>query len=120
MSLVNSDLINLLSAVPAAIVIVASDLEIRRFTPLAERVLNLIPTDVGRRLGDVKPNLDVEDLEDVTRKVIDTVTVRELKAADRDGRSYAVRVRPYKNLQNPIDGAVRSFMETSVPMPSAV
>jgi two-component system CheB/CheR fusion protein len=36
-----------LSSVQIAIVIVASDLRIRRFTPMAERVLNLIPGDIS-------------------------------------------------------------------------
>src|SRR5207302_9870862 len=50
----NSDLMNLLASVNIAIVIVASDLRIRRFTPMAERALNLIPTDVGRPISDIK------------------------------------------------------------------
>jgi two-component system CheB/CheR fusion protein len=99
---------------------VAGDLKIRRFTPLAEGVLNLIPTDVGRRLGDLRPNLDVPDLEDITREVIDTVTVRELYGEDRNGRNYAVRIRPYKNQENRIDGAVLSFIETNTSARDAV
>ena len=45
---VNNDLINLLSGVNFPIVMVGRDLRVRRFTPLAERVFNLIPSDVGR------------------------------------------------------------------------
>jgi len=114
LSYVNSDLVNLLTAVPAAIVIVAADLKIRRFTPLAEQVLNLIPTDVGRPLGDIKPNIDVSDLEDLTREVIETVSVRELAARDRSGRAYVVRIRPYKNQEQRIDGAVLAFVDVDV------
>ena len=54
---------NLLGSVQIAIVIVASDLRIRRFTPMAERMLNLIPSDVGRPIGHIKPNIDCPDLE---------------------------------------------------------
>src|SRR5262249_49431535 len=62
LSRVNSDLLNLLSSVQIALVIVASDLRIRRFTPVAERILNLIPSDVGRPIGHIKPNIDCPDL----------------------------------------------------------
>jgi two-component system CheB/CheR fusion protein len=107
----NSDLMNLLGAVPAAVVIVSSDLRVRRFTPLAEQILNLIPSDVGRRLGDIKPNLDVPDLQELTREVIQTMQAKELDAHDRSGRRFTLRIRPYKNQENRIDGAVLTFVD---------
>ena len=48
MSRLNSDLLNLLGSVQIAIVIVGADMRIRRFTPMAEKVVNLIPADVDR------------------------------------------------------------------------
>jgi two-component system, chemotaxis family, CheB/CheR fusion protein len=111
LSQVNADLINLLSAVPAAVVIVTADLRIRRFTPLAEQVLNLIPTDIGRPLGDLKPNIEAPDLEVLTREVIDSVTPKELEVRDRRARSYVLRIRPYKDQENRIDGAVLAFAD---------
>ena len=111
LSHVNADLINLLTAVPAPVVMVSGDLKIRRFTPVAEHVLNLIPTDVGRPLSDIKPNFDTAALEEVTREVIDTVSSRELEARDRSGRVYTIRIRPYKDQENRINGAVLSFAD---------
>jgi two-component system CheB/CheR fusion protein len=107
----NSDLMNLLGAVPAAVLIVSADLRVRRFTPLAEQILNLIPSDVGRRLGDIRPNLDVPDLQELTQEVIQTVQVKELETADRSGRRFTLRIRPYKNQENRIDGAVLAFID---------
>jgi two-component system CheB/CheR fusion protein len=115
LSHVNADLMNLLSAVPAAVVIVAADLRIRRFTPMAEQVLNLIPTDVGRPLGDIRPNVDVPDLEELTREVIDSVTIKELEVPDRTGHHYSMRIRPYKDQENRIDGAVLAFTDVREP-----
>ena len=37
---------------------VGPDLRIRRFTPMAEKLLNLIPADIGRPISDIK--LDFE------------------------------------------------------------
>ena len=50
---------------------------LRRFTLQAERLLNLIPSDVGRRLRDIKPNLRVTDLDDLIHDVIENVQSRE-------------------------------------------
>jgi two-component system CheB/CheR fusion protein len=62
LSHVNNDLLNVLTGVNIPIVMVGRELRIRRFTPHAERLLNLIPTDLGRPISDIKPNIDVPDL----------------------------------------------------------
>src|SRR5262249_19131477 len=59
LTLLNNDLTNVLSSVSMPIVIVGSDLRIRRFTPAAEKPLNLIAGDIGRRITDIKPSLTI-------------------------------------------------------------
>ena len=102
----NSDLVNLLSSVQAALVIVDSTLRLRRFTPMAERILNLIPSDVGRPLSHLKPNIEVPNLEQLATQVIDTVSPYEGEVQDLNGRWFLIHVRPYKGIDNRIDGAV--------------
>ena len=51
-----------------AIVMLGRNMRIRRFTPMAEKLLNLIPTDVGRPIGDIKLNIDVPDLDSAARR----------------------------------------------------
>lgn len=102
---VNNDLVNLLSGVGIPIVMVGRDLRIRRFTPPAEKLLNLIPTDVGRPISDIKPNLDVPDLAGVIAGVIDSLLPYEGQVKDPEGHTYALRVRPYVTLDKTIDGA---------------
>jgi two-component system CheB/CheR fusion protein len=111
LSEVNDDLTNLLSSVSIPIVMLSSDQRIRRFTPLAERMLSLIPTDVGRPIGDIKPRINLSDLEGIVAEVLDTATVRELEVQDREGRWYSMRVRPYKTRENKIDGAVIALLD---------
>ena len=103
---INNDLVNLLSSVQLAIVMLGPNLRIRRFTPLAEKLLNLIPTDVGRPVSDIKINLHVPDLDKLVAEVMDSVVERELEVTDRQGRWYLLRMRPYRTLENKIDGAV--------------
>jgi two-component system CheB/CheR fusion protein len=115
LSRVNSDLVNLLASVQIAIVIVSADLRIRRFTPMAERVLNLIPADVDRAIGHINPNIDCPDLEQLIAECIDAVTVLEREVRDRQGRWYTLRIRPYKDVDNRIDGAVLALFDTDGP-----
>ena len=111
LSRVNSDLINVLTSVEIAIVIVASDLRIRRFTPMAERVLNLIPADIGRPISQIKPNIDCPDLEQLIHEVVDRVMPRERQVLDRQGNAFLMRIRPYKNVDNRIEGAVLTLFD---------
>jgi len=111
LSRVNSDLVNLLASVQIAIVMVAGDLRIRRFTPMAERVLNLIPGDIGRPISDIKPTIQGPDLEKLIAESIDSVTIKEQEVRDRNGNWFLLRIRPYKNLEHKIDGAVLALFD---------
>jgi len=102
----NDDLLNLLTTVNLPIVMVGRDLRLRRFTPAAEKLFNLIPTDVGRPLGDLRTDLEAPELDREVREVIDTVRVSEREVQDRQGRFYVVRIWPYMTRENTIDGAV--------------
>jgi two-component system CheB/CheR fusion protein len=114
LSRVNSDLVNLLGSVQIAIVIVSSDLRIRRFTPMAERVLNLIPGDLERPIGHIKPNIDCAELEHLIMESIDSVAPVEREVRDQNGHWYSLRIRPYKNVDNKIDGAVLTLYDVDV------
>jgi two-component system, chemotaxis family, CheB/CheR fusion protein len=114
LSRVNSDLVNLVGSVQIAIVIVSSDLRIRRFTSMAERVLNLIPADLDRSITHINPNLDVEDLPALIVECMETVTAIERDVRDRQGRWYSLRIRPYKSLDNKIDGAVLALFDIDI------
>jgi two-component system CheB/CheR fusion protein len=106
LSQANNDLLNLLASVSIPILMVGGDLTIRRFTPLAERLFNLIPSDVGRRLTDMNRSEILPDLDKAIRQVIDDLSVIEREVQDRDGHWYLLRVRPYRTPENKIDGAV--------------
>lgn len=102
----NNDLTNLVSSAGIPIVIVGSDKRIRRFTPQAEKLMNLISTDVGRPLSDIKPNIDISGLQDLVENVIKEIRSVHREAMDNSGHWYSVRIHPYRTLDNRIDGAV--------------
>ncbi len=109
----NDDLINLLGSMNMPIVMTGRDLRIRRFTPVAERVLRLIPTDIGRPIADLKPRINVPDLEEVLHHVLDTLQPYEREVEDHEGRCYLMRVRPYRTGDDRIDGTVLQILDVS-------
>src|SRR5262249_46384537 len=86
----NADLLNLLGGVNIPIVMVGRDLRIRRFTPLAEKLFNLIPSDLGRPMGDIQPNLELADLPGLVAEVIDSLAPHEGVVRGKDGRWYSL------------------------------
>ena len=103
---VNSDLNNLLSSVNIPIIMLSNDMRLRRFTPVTQKVMNLIPTDVGRPITDIKSNLRIPDLREMVSRVIDSLEIQENDVEDNAGKWYSMRIRPYRTLDNKIDGVV--------------
>jgi len=107
----NNDFINLLASVQLPIVMLGPDLRIRRFTPMAERMFNLISADVGRPITDIQLGVGMPDLPVMLREVVDTMSVKEAEVRDREGRWQLLRLRPYRTMDNRIDGAVLVLLD---------
>ncbi len=102
----NSDLTNLQTSTRLVIVLLGRDLTIRRFSAQAEKQFHLHAADLGRSIGGIRHNLDLPDLEALIAEVVADVRECEREVQDKDGRWYSLRVRPYLNLDNAVDGAV--------------
>ncbi len=111
LGLVGDDLSNLLASVDFPIIMVDRGLRIRRFTPAAQTVLNVIASDVGRLVSDLRLHVDLPDLEALLGEVIDTGALRERDIQDEQGRWYQMQVRPYRTVDNRIDGAVVTLFD---------
>ena len=108
---VNADLLNLLASVQIAIVIVARDLRIRRFTPMAEKKFNLIPSDIGRPFSQISTTLQCPELADAHHGDHRHRFSRRANGAGQQGETYLLRIRPYKTPDNRIDGAVIALFD---------
>lgn len=64
----------MLESVQLPIVMLSNDMRIRHFTPLATKLFNMIETDVGRPLSNIKANVDIPDMETHVLKVMDSIT----------------------------------------------
>ncbi|MGV0028242.1 CheR family methyltransferase [Phormidesmis priestleyi] len=108
---VNNDLTNLLASINIPILMLSNDLRIRRFTPMAQRLFNFIPTDAGRPLSDIRANLNIPDLEPLILEVLDTLNVREREVQTQGGHWYNLRIRPYRTSEDQIDGVVLVLLD---------
>ncbi len=108
---INNDLNNLLSSTNLPIVMVDNDLTIRRATPMAREPFNIIESDVGRRLSDLKSRIDLPDLDELLHEVLATLEVREREVRDQHGRWYSLRIQPYRTGDSKIDGAVITLID---------
>ncbi|HEX7477204.1 MAG TPA: CheR family methyltransferase [Polyangiales bacterium] len=108
---VNTDLLNFALTVDIAVLMLDMERRIRRFTPRARSVLNVMQTDVGRPLDDIKLNVEVADLNQQISEVMETNTVKELEVQDRAGHWYRMQIRPYTTSEHAIDGVILSFVD---------
>ncbi len=109
----SSDFDNLLRSLEVGVVFTDRDLAIRRFTPAAKGLINIVDHDVGRPLDHLTHTIPGEDIIEPARRVIadGTTTVKEVQAAD--GRSILLRVLPFLNHRGEIAGAVITFVDTT-------
>src|SRR6185295_5906435 len=93
---------------------VSGDRRVRRFTPGAKALMNLIPSDIGRPLDDIKLNVDVDSLDGHISEVLATLQVKEIEVVDRVGRWHRMQIRPYRTVDGRLDGAVISLPDIDV------
>jgi two-component system, chemotaxis family, CheB/CheR fusion protein len=111
----NNDMKNLLSGTGIGTIFVDHLLRILRFTPTVSALINLIETDVGRPVNQIRSNLvDYDHLAADIREVLESLVPKELEVQTNAGEWYLLRIRPYRTLENVIEGAVITFTEISV------
>jgi len=108
----NNDMNNLLAGTGIGTIFVDHELRIQRFTPTVTQVINLILTDVGRPVGHIVSNLvGYDSLVADVRAVLDTLAPKEVEVQTQAGAWYLLRIRPYRTLNNVIEGAVITFTD---------
>ena len=110
---INNDLTNLFASIDIAVVMIGSDLNIRRFTPQAQKFLGLIPADVGRPLMNISPTIEIPEFQSLVLQVMANVRPVERELTDRENGRYQLRILPYRTPENKIDGAVITIVDIS-------
>jgi len=114
LSRANNDMNNLLAGTGIGTVFVDMRLRILRFTPTACTIINLISSDVGRPVGHLVSNLlGYDRLVVDAQSVLDTLIPKEVEVQTTDGKWFTMRIQPYRTLDNMIEGAVITFVDTT-------
>ncbi len=114
LSRASNDMKNLLDSTDIATLFLDKSLNVRRFTPRAAKIINLIPADVGRPITDLSSELRYPELPSDAREVIRTLVPMEKTIAGGSARWFSVRIMPYRTQDDRIDGAVITFTNISV------
>jgi len=112
----NNDISNLLNSTRIPVVMLDRHMRIRRFTPVANKLLKVAPSDIGRPLGDIRPNIlepdhQPVDFESKIAKVIDSLQQSVSEVKDLEGRWHSLSILPYRTQDNKIDGAVLALQD---------
>jgi len=106
-----NDLSNILAAVDIPVVIVDSQRRVRRFTQDMRSLVNLVSSDVGRPIDEIKFNVDVSDADRRIAEVMQSGNPREWEVRDAAGRWFRMHIRPYAAADRRLDGAILSFVD---------
>jgi len=107
------ELENLMGATEIATLFLDRELRIVRFTQSIKQVFNILPSDKGRPIHHLTSRFSygqfTEDAEQVLRRLVPVE--REILA--ENGNWYLLRMRPYRTVEDKIEGVVVSFVDIS-------
>jgi two-component system CheB/CheR fusion protein len=107
----NSDLQNLMASTRIATLFLDRRLRLKRYTPTAQELFNLIPGDVGRPLSHITHKLDYAPMAEDAERVISDLHAIEREVATTDGRWFIARLLPYRTTDDKINGVVLTFTD---------
>ncbi|MBI3784601.1 MAG: PAS domain-containing protein [Deltaproteobacteria bacterium] len=109
----NNDLDNLLTSTNIATLFLDTHLCIRRFTPAATHLFSLIPSDIGRPIGDIAQKFADPDLLRDAAAVLQQPIAPKTEMQAHDGRWYVRQVLPYRTRDQRTEGVVMTFSDVA-------
>jgi two-component system CheB/CheR fusion protein len=107
----HSDVQNLMAATDVGILFLDGQLRINRFTPRISELFNIVTGDEGRSITDFTHRLDYDDLARDARKVLRDLASTDREVHGKDGSWYLTRLKPYRTVEDKIDGVVVTFVD---------
>ncbi|MBK9714036.1 MAG: PAS domain-containing protein [Kouleothrix sp.] len=110
----NNDLQNLMSSTEIGTIFVDRELRIKRYTPSAQAIFNLIPTDINRPLAHITHKLHYDRLIADAASVIETLAKVEREVPSHEGCWYLARLLPYRTIEDKIDGVIITVVDITI------
>jgi two-component system CheB/CheR fusion protein len=107
----HSDVQNLMAATDVGILFLDPQLRINRFTPRIAELFNIAAGDEGRSITDFTHKLEYDDLAGEARRVLRDLGSTEREVRSKDGSWYLTRMKPYRTVEDRIDGVVVTFVD---------
>jgi two-component system CheB/CheR fusion protein len=114
LQVLNNDLFNFLNSTQIPIVMLDRRSRIRRLTPHSNRLLNVVPTDIGRPISDIRLNIKIPDLEAAITQTLDSLQPQQRDVQDLENRWYSLHILPYRTEDDKIDGTVLVLQDIDV------
>ncbi|WP_339749444.1 CheR family methyltransferase [uncultured Rubinisphaera sp.] len=111
LSLLSSDLQNLMAATDIATLFLDRELRIMRFTPKITELFSVRMNDRGRPLLDFTHRLGYDELQQDATRVLKKLIPVEREVQDSEGRWYLTRVLPYRSTDDRIEGVVITLVD---------
>jgi two-component system, chemotaxis family, CheB/CheR fusion protein len=109
----HSDLQNLISATDVGTLFLDAALHIKRFTPRVSDLFNITASDEGRPITDFTHRLKYDRLPADARRILAELGSLEKEIESDAGQWYLMRVRPYRTVQDRIEGVVVTFVDVT-------
>lgn len=91
----NDELSGLLNSTAIPILMIDTNMIVRRMTPAAEHAFNVRPADVGRHVADLRPCVDGNVFKALLSRILEGSAGEQAELVDRDGEWNLLTVRPY-------------------------
>lgn len=109
----HADIANLFASVKLPAIFLDKGFCIRRYTPEARKLLNVIEADIGRPLRHLTGECIDDGLHEAAAEVLDTLAPLEAEVRTSEGAWYLRRILPYRTEDDRIAGVVVTFADVT-------
>jgi two-component system CheB/CheR fusion protein len=108
-----TDVSNLMNSLEVGAIFLDLTLNIRRFTPAAQKIVNLIDSDAGRPLKHTVSNLVNVNLTELAEQILNTLNMVQQVVQTKQGDWYWMQIRPYRAHDNVVEGITMTFIDAN-------
>ncbi|SHO47739.1 CheR family methyltransferase [Desulfopila aestuarii] len=105
----NDDIQHLLESTSVASIFLDNQFNIRRFTTSVRNIFPLTDSDVGRPIAHFACSLENANILSHAKSVQKSLQTKTIHLPDQKGNIYRMRLRPFRTVNNVIDGIVITF-----------
>ena len=100
----NADINNLFSSTNIGIIFLDKLLQIRKFTPAAQKEINLLESDIGRPIAHIAHQINEVDLVKQARDVLNTQHPLQQEITTQHNNQYLLKILPFYTVDQIVNG----------------